>query len=97
MSLNVYLTREEVNNLTIIRKNDEYFNGMTELKDCDFVSKVLKNIDKAKRVSDLTFVGRTEYLGALNKSCLSTGTKTLLNIYSHPNKCFDDVSVGIIR
>lgn len=85
MSLNVYLTKEEVpENLVIIRKNDDYFNGLTILHDTEFVHKVLWDIDMAKRCTDITFIERTISLGALNKSCLSTGTKTILNIYSHP-------------
>lgn len=86
MSLTVYLSRDEVpDNMVVINNNDAYFDGMTVLKDVDFVHKVLKEIEKAERHSAVTFIGRTASLGALNKSCLSTGTKTLLNIYSHPS------------
>lgn len=33
-------------------------------------------------------------MGALNKNLLSTGTKTLLNVASHPNVCFDVCECG---
>ena len=51
-------------------------------------------VDMAKYNSDLTFIGRTKELGALNKSMLSTGTKTLLNIIAYPNRCFNVVECG---
>jgi hypothetical protein len=90
MALSVYLTREEVpNNIKIIDSNDAYFNGYTVIGNSDFENNVLSTIDKAKRTSELTFIGRTEKLGNLNKSCLSTGTKTLLNIYNNPDVCFN--------
>ena len=37
---------------------------------------------------------RTKELGALNKNMLSTGTKTLLNIIQHPDKCFSVCECG---
>lgn len=55
---------------------------------------ILKTVDSANYNSDLTFIGRTKELGALNKSMLSTGTKILLNIIYHPEVCFNVVECG---
>lgn len=67
---------------------------MTLLSNTDVVSDILSVVDKAKYSSDLTFIGRTKELGALNKSMLSTGTKTLLNIINYPDRCFNVVECG---
>lgn len=95
MSLNVYLTREEIpNNMVVIDSNDIYFNGYTNIGTSEFEKSVLKKIDNASRISDYKFLGRTEELGNFNKSCLSTGTKTLLNIYNNSDYCFNVLECG---
>lgn len=95
MSLNVYLTRDEVpKNLAFIEVNDIYFNGYTKIGNSNFEANVLSAIDSASRVSDFIFKGRSEHLGGLDKSLLSTGTKTLLNIFNNPNACFSVVECG---
>lgn len=55
---------------------------------------ILKVIDKAVYNSPATFIGRDPSLGALYKQHLSTGTKTLLNVLSHPDKCFSTIECG---
>ena len=95
MALNVFLARTEIpDNMQLICENDAYFNGYTKIGDSKFERNVLNIIDKAKRVSDFKFTGRTEKLGNLNKSCLSTGTKTLVNIYNNTDDCFNVVECG---
>ena len=43
MSLNVYLTREEIpNNMVVIDSNDIYFNGYTNIGTSEFEKSVLK-------------------------------------------------------
>lgn len=44
--------------------------------------------------SPATFIGRDPSLGALYKQHLSTGTKTLLNVLNHPDKCFSTIECG---
>lgn len=90
MSLVVYMNKENIvrDGKKLIMVNDLFFDSETNLKDIEIVRKILNIIDKAKYNSELTFIGRTEGLGALNKSMLSTGTKTLLNVLSHPDYCF---------
>ncbi|MDE7307768.1 MAG: DUF4869 domain-containing protein [Lachnospiraceae bacterium] len=51
-------------------------------------------IDKAEYTTSLTFLERTNILGNLNKSMLSTETKTLLNIINHPDICFNVAECG---
>jgi hypothetical protein len=79
----------------LIKDNDEYFDAKTKLYDTDLVRFILKKIDYAKYNSDNTFISREEKLGGLNKNLLSTGTKTLLNIISSDDVCFDVVECGI--
>ena len=95
MSLHIYRSVAEVpSGIRVVNGNDLFFNVMTLLSNTDLVSDILSVVDKAKYSSDLTFIGRTKELGALNKSMLSTGTKTLLNIIAYPNRCFNVVECG---
>lgn len=74
--------------MSVIVDNDTYFDGHTELDPGSMCAGVLKVIDKAVYNSPATFIGRDPSLGALYKQHLSTGTKTLLNVLNHPDKCF---------
>ncbi len=94
MSLNIYTRLEDIpGSIKLIRNNDSYFK-QTILQDTPLVREVLKEIDKAEYSSPLYFIGRDKNLGALNKSCLSTGCKTLLNIIQNPDTCFDVMECG---
>lgn len=94
MSLYIYTRIEDIaNGVKLIRNNDSYFK-QTMLEDTPLVRKVLREIDKAEYSSPLYFVGRDKNMGALNKSCLSTGCKTLLNIIQNPDICFDVIECG---
>ena len=95
MCLNVYRSKENIpKGMQVIDVNDTFFNAFTELSRTPLVEEILLSIDKAVYTSPLTFEGRTKTLGNLNKSFLSTGTKTLLNIISNPNICFDVCECG---
>lgn len=94
MSLKVYTHKEDIpNHIKYINYNDKFFSSV-ELKDDDTTKSILSRIDKAKYNSSDTFIGRDESLGALNKNLLSTGCKTILNIASHPEICFDVIECG---
>lgn len=96
MSLHIYRSVVEVpSGIRVVNGNDLFFNARTLLSDTALVADILSTVDKAKYNSDLTFIGRTKELGALNKSMLSTGTKTLLNIIAYPDRCFNVVECGI--
>ncbi len=91
--LKIYNTKELIP-VNIIHSNDAYFDSFTALANDEFTKLVLDKIDHAEYASPNTFISRTSDLGQLNKSMLSTGTKTLLNIRSHSDKCFDVCECG---
>ena len=94
MSLHVYteLTGKP-SDIPFIDYNDIFFNSVA-LRDDSITRTILEVIDKAKYNSANTVIGRDPTLGALNKNCLSTGCKTLLNILYNPDKCFDLLECG---
>ena len=72
--------------------NSWFFNHKTALKDCDFVRSVLSKIDNASYAGAKVFKSRSGDI--LSSDCLSTGAKVLLNIFSHPDKCFSIIECG---
>lgn len=92
MSLNIY--SKTVPPFDVVIDNDTYFDGHTELDPGERCADVLRVIDIAAYNSPATFIGRDATLGALYKTHLSTGTKTLLNILNYPDKCFSTVECG---
>lgn len=96
MSLHVYTDRSEIpEGIKYIDDNEAFFNGSTRLKNCAFVQDVLEYVDKAEYVNEDYFLGRVKSIGSLNKSNLSTGTKTMINIYcNQKDYCFDLCECG---
>ena len=94
MSLIVYTSLDKQNIPKYIIYNDYFFNTETNLSNTELVNKILAEIDEATFNSELTFIGRTKEMGALNKKHLSSGAKTLINIISHPDKCFNVLECG---
>lgn len=95
MSLQVYRSIVELSsNIRVIKNNDSFFDVMTDLTNTELVCEILRTVDKAEFNSSQTFIGRTKELGALHKSMLSTGTKTLINIIHHPEICFNVAECG---
>lgn len=95
MSLHIYLDKKDIpTGLSLIRENDVFFNGMTYLQNDEVTCKILHDIDDAVYHSKDTIIGKKRSLGALNKSYLSTGVKTILNIKEHPEKCFSLLESG---
>lgn len=97
MSLHVYINREEIpKGMLVVDDNDVFFNGHTLLDNSDFEKEVLRKIDKATYSSPYSFRGRTSIFGDLDRTKLSTGCKTLLNIEKNPNGyCFNTVLCGM--
>ncbi len=94
MSLKVYTHKSEIpSHIKYINYNDKFFSSV-ELKDSNLIRNILDKIDKATYNSKDTFIGRDKALGALNKNLLSTGCKTILNIASNPEICFDVIECG---
>ena len=96
MSLHIYTSVDRIpSDLQYIRVNDVFFDSNTLLPKNKLCDLVLSTVDHAVYNSDLTFISRTKELGALNKSMLSTGTKTFLNILCSPDTyCFDVLECG---
>ena len=96
MSLHIYRSADEVpEGIRVVTNNNLFFNARTPISNTELTSDILATVDKARYNSGFTFIGRTPELGALNKSMLSTGTKTLLNIISYPDVCFNVVECGL--
>jgi hypothetical protein len=76
-----------------INKNDAYFEQLCLFND-EVTRKILYEIDKAMYNTDKTFIGRDKSLGAIYKEHLSTGSKTLLNVYLNKDTCFDLLECG---
>ena len=93
MSLNIYLNESEIpKSIRFIRNNDKFF-GDTSVENTVIVNAVLQRVEKASYYSDSMFTDRNG--GNLYWDCLSTGTKTILNIIDHPDICFDTIECGV--
>lgn len=95
MSLKIITDKTTVEEMKIkyVDYNDLFFQSMT-LIDNEITTKILQIIDKARYANQDSFIGRDEVLGAMNKSLLSSGCKTLLNIAYNPNICFSVAECG---
>lgn len=78
---------------TIVFDNNGFFDLRTNILNDDFSKDVLSTVEKGIFSTSTTFISRGGI--ELDKSCLSTGTKTLLNIIQHPDVCFDVSECGI--
>lgn len=95
MSLTIFTKKEDIpKNIKLVEQNDAYFNLYTKLHNTELENEILKVIDKAEFASEKTFIGRSKSFGGLYKECLSTGTKTLLNILNHKDVCFSLLECG---
>ena len=95
MSLIVYTKKEDVpDEIKIIKDNDLYFNAFTFFTGSDLESLILNEVDVAKVLSDKTFMGRSDCFGPLDRMYISSGSKTLLNVLSCPDICFDCTECG---
>lgn len=94
MSLSIYTERSEVpGDMRVVDYNDSYFDGVLLQRD-DLSRLVLQTVDLVQVYTDKAYIGRDSELGYLNKSYLSTGCKTLLNIIASPDVCFDICECG---
>jgi len=95
MALRIVTDKKELDKKGIkyVDYNDIWFQSVS-LKDNEVTRHILSYIDKAQYASSDTFIGRDEKLGALNKTLLSTGCKTLLNIVYNPDICFSVAECG---
>lgn len=93
MSLNIYSRREDVpKGMKIVDCNDGYF-LKTLVTDSDFSRNVISVIDGGRYKDTDKFYSR-DGEDVVNLSNLSTGSKTLLNVYYNPDKCFNIIECG---
>ena len=92
MGLHIYKGRENLpKDMEYIYDIDAFFVGV-KLPDCEFVRKVLREIEKAEYVDEVTYkdrVGRYLY-----NSTLSSGSKILLAMYLYPSIIFNGIEMG---
>jgi hypothetical protein len=94
MSINIYTSKDKIpEGVEYVNQNDVFFGGVL-LNDTVVVQRILAEIDKATYNSEETFIGRSKKLGAIYKEHLSTGAKTLINIVTNQNTCFDLLECG---
>lgn len=86
--LNIFTNRKDISNMLIVDLNDFYFETCT-LKNDEFTKLVLNDIDYADYFDENNYTSKRKGVCNLHKSSLSTGTKTLLNIYYNPDVCFN--------
>jgi hypothetical protein len=92
--ITLYTKKELIpNGIKFCAVNDLFFVN-TMLSDDPVVTKMLKEIDCATYISPKTFLGRDASLGAVGKEKLSTGVKTLINLYTHPDDCVSLIECG---
>lgn len=72
-----------------VLSNDVYFESRTLLKDDEVTRRILQDVDDSKRVSDTLFIPNRGNAGSLDRTMLSSGAKTLLNISQYPDVCFN--------
>lgn len=95
MSLYLYREKSEIPaNMPYILNNSAYFKALS-IPQTDQALEVLQKVEQAEYVSSLFFQSKKFKFGAMNKAYLSTGTKTLLNILTDPDVCFDIIECGV--
>lgn len=96
MSLYLYDSYDEVPvGVEIIKENDIFFNRYSDLRNEEFILRVLKDIEQCERVSDERAISLRVGEGVpIYLSELSTGGKTAINTYEYPDKCFDLLECG---
>lgn len=95
MSLHIYTSENFIpQEMRLVLWSDSYFDTHTYLSTDKLVTDILWTVDKAKYNNKNSFISRIPDIGVLNKTYLSSGTKTLLNIINHPNVCFSAETCG---
>lgn len=92
MALHIYIGKENLpEDKEFILDNENYF-AFSGITDCDFSRYVIKEIEQGEFINTMFF--RDRFGGQLYIDCLSTGSKTLLNIYNNEDKVFYGGEMG---
>jgi hypothetical protein len=95
MSLHVYENVNELpNGITYIKSNDSFFDAGGIIRGDEFSKNVLSRIDGSEYCNESSFYSKFVKDKVVSKDKLSTGAKTLINIYDNPNYCFDTCECG---
>ena len=96
MALNIYVDTEDIpKSLKVIRFNDNQFDyDLDSMKIDKNIEKLMYIIDGSRYIPDGNGSMRTRYGDLLKLSYLSTGCKTAINIYNHPNEIVDCIECG---
>lgn len=76
-----------------VRDNEEFFRNVTVYKVDSRVNGLLKNTDGAVYQDEFYF--RDKFGCSVPWECLSTGGKTVLNVFYNPDVCFDTIECGM--
>lgn len=91
--LNVYIGNIKSDN--IVRFNDAWFNyNLSNITVDDNIKKFMKLIDDSVYIKEDKMYSRFDKELCISMKLLSTGCKTLINVYSFKNKIFDIVECG---
>lgn len=97
MSLRIFTNESDIPKdlaSKVIIQNDDFFDTQTLLSDKKIVREIISQVDNGSYHSENYFIPRNENIGAISRECLSTGSKTLINIVLHPDYCFDIIECG---
>lgn len=92
MALSIYRTEKDVpKDKKVITSNDTFFSLNKPSKVDENIKKIIKIIDNADYIDNDTI--RTPY-GVTGLSSLSSGCKTIINMYRHPELVFNGIECG---
>lgn len=90
--LNIYIGKDCLpKDKELIMDNEAYF-SFSDMSKTDFIERVLREIEKGTYLDERTFLDR--FNTKVYCSCLSTGSKTLINISTQPDKIFYGGEMG---
>lgn len=92
MALNIYRTVDDIpSSKKLIDSSDNFFVLNAPNKIDNNIKKIMMDIDKSKWLGDGLI--RTPY-GVTSITNLSTGCKTVINCYTHPELAFNGIECG---
>lgn len=91
--LNIYIGKDNIpEDKEIVLDNEAYF-ALTEISGNEFTREVIQNIEGGTYFDNISYLDRFGVKLYIN--ALSTGSKTLLNLYYHPDKIFYCQEMGL--
>ena len=96
MALNIYIDKKDIpKKAKIIKFNDAQFDyDLDKIIVDKNIEDIMFSIDGSRYIPDGNGSMRTRYGDLLKLSYLSTGCKTAINVYNHPNEIVDCSECG---